>query len=60
MLASEILKKLEAAGYAIVPIKPSDEMLQELARIGDGPAISGGECWGYMLAAASAHGQSST
>jgi hypothetical protein len=38
-----------------VPIKPSDEMLEELARIGDGPLISGGEVWGYMLAAAKAH-----
>lgn len=34
MLAHEIVKKLEAAGYVIVPIKPSDEMLEELARIG--------------------------
>jgi hypothetical protein len=43
---------LEAQGYAVVPIKPSERMLEELARIGDGPEISGAECWGYMLAAA--------
>lgn len=55
MLASEIIKKLSAAGYQIVPIKPTEEMLDELARIGDGPMISGGEVWGYMLAAATAH-----
>lgn len=48
-------RALKQAGYAIVPIKPNEEMLEELARIGDGPAISGGEVWGYMLAAAKAH-----
>ena len=41
-------------GYAIVPIKPTEHMLEELARIGDGPMISGQEVWGYMLAAAMA------
>jgi len=39
-------------GYVLVPIKPTERMLEELARIGDGPFISGEEVWGYMLAAA--------
>lgn len=50
--ALEIMNQLRADGFVIVPIKPTDEMLDELARIGDGPMISGEECWGYMLAAA--------
>ena len=45
-------------GFVLVPIKPTDAMLEELARIGDGPMISGAEVWGYMLAAASANGKS--
>jgi hypothetical protein len=52
--ASRVFEKFKAGGYAIVPIQPSDAMIEELARIGDGPAISGEECWGYMLAAAAA------
>jgi hypothetical protein len=55
--ADDIIKTLYAAGYVIVPVKPSETMLEELARIGDGPMISGGEVWGYMLAAASADAQ---
>lgn len=49
-----IVEELRKHGYAVVPIKPTDEMLEELARIGDGPAISGEEVWGYMLAAGDA------
>lgn len=41
-------------GFVLVPIKPTETMLEELARIGDGPAISGEEVWGYMLAAVTA------
>lgn len=52
--ATALKAALTKEGYAIVPVKPSDEMLAELARIGDGPMISGGEVWGYMLAAATA------
>lgn len=48
----EIIKALQRDGFAIVPVKPSERMIEELARIGDGPMISGEECWGYMLAAA--------
>ena len=54
MLAHEIIKKLAAGGYVIVPIKPTEQMVEELARIGDGPMISGEEVWGYMLAACTA------
>lgn len=50
--AGDIVEALRTAGYAIVPIKPSEKMIEELARIGDGPMISGEEVWGYMLAAA--------
>ena len=50
----EVVRALQEAGLAIVPIKPSERMVEELARIGDGPMISGEECWGYMLAAAMA------
>lgn len=52
--AHAVIGGLIAAGYMIVPIKPTDHMLEELARIGDGPGISGEDCWGYMLAAAAA------
>jgi hypothetical protein len=41
-------------GYQLVPIVPTERMLEELAHIGEGPLISGAEVWGYMLAAASA------
>jgi hypothetical protein len=41
-------------GHVSVPIKPSERMIEELARIGDGPMISAAEVWGYMLAAAGA------
>lgn len=44
----------ELNGRVLVPIVPTEKMLDELARIGDGPMISGEECWGYMLAAAAA------
>jgi hypothetical protein len=45
----------------IVPVKPTERMLEELARIGDGPMISGEEVWGYMLAATTvADGQSAS
>jgi hypothetical protein len=56
MIDQDIIDRLKKAGYVIVPIKPSERMLDELARIGDGPLISGAEVWGYMLAAASADG----
>lgn len=52
MLASEIIRKLDAGGFVIVPKVATENMLEELARIGDGPLISGEEVWGYMLAAA--------
>jgi len=52
MVDQETIDRLKKAGYVIVPIKPSERMLEELARIGDGPLISGAEVWGYMLAAA--------
>lgn len=53
-VAKLALAALTRTGYAVVPIKPTDDMLEELARIGDGPLISGAEVWGYMLAAAAA------
>lgn len=53
--ATVLMQAIADAGYAIVPVKPSEKMLEELARIGDGPSISGAEVWGYMLAAAGAN-----
>lgn len=50
-MARAALAAIQAAGYAVVPVRATDAMLEELARIGDGPMISGEECWGYMLAA---------
>lgn len=47
-----IARMLWRNGRVLVPIKPTEKMLEELARIGDGPEISGAEVWGYMLAAA--------
>ncbi len=50
----DAIRVLHGNGFAIVPIKPNERMLDELAHIGDGPMISGAEVWGYMLAAAEA------
>lgn len=57
---AEIFEALAKHGYAVVPIKPSEAMLAELAHIGDGPMISGEEVWGYMLASAAAHPNASS
>ena len=53
-VANSLMEYLKDAGYVIVPIKPTEKMLEEMARIGDGPLISGDEVWGYMLAATQA------
>jgi hypothetical protein len=54
MIAENLPSPDQRNGFVIVPVTPTEGMLEELARIGDGPMISGAEVWGYMLAAATA------
>lgn len=49
--SGHLIDDLARDGFVIVPKVPNDAMLARLAQIGDGPELSGGEVWGYMLAA---------
>jgi hypothetical protein len=50
IIGRDRLTQLTFEGYAVVPIQPSEAMLERLSEIGDGPELSGAEVWGYMLA----------
>lgn len=53
IIGSDALLQLIFEGYAVVPVKVTDAMREQMAKIADGPGRSYDEYWSMMVNTAS-------